>query len=209
MPSPTRSPTTSKPTMMPTPSPPTRKPTLMPTPTISRSPTLNPSLSDGSCVWRHPATGQSAVYQHLDRWAHPSDPCTTLTCEAGDVEQIVISCPQIQCVNGSSPVAVEGGCCPRCPAPCDLVFCTQELIECASGASAVIPDGECCPRCPEAPTASPTPCLNHVQCLIAPCDVSANPCPGLDATCVNDYCGGCFAHWLLADGAAISFDINC
>merc|ERR1712110_441299 len=37
-------------------------------------------------------------------------------------------------------------------------------------------------------------CENQVNCFVNPCQVSK--CEGYpDATCVADYCGGCFARW--------------
>merc|ERR1712184_196698 len=37
-------------------------------------------------------------------------------------------------------------------------------------------------------------CENQVNCFVDPCQVSK--CEGYpDATCVADYCGGCFARW--------------
>jgi hypothetical protein len=50
---------------------------------------------------------------------------------------------------------------------------------------------------------SPEPphgCKNPVACLVAPCELN-NPCQ-VGETCVNDYCGGCFARCRLADGKA-------
>jgi len=42
-----------------------------------------------------------------------------------------------------------------------------------------------------------------VNCLINPCDSQPNPCPGHQAECSPDYCGGCNAKWTV-NGVPVS-----
>jgi len=45
---------------------------------------------------------------------------------------------------------------------------------------------------------------NELECYAPPCSVLPQPCAAEGATCTNNYCGGCRAEWLKADGTPLT-----
>lgn len=135
-------------------------------------------------------------------------PGTCATCnyngtpyQAGDSFPADDGCNTCGCMEDGSVACTKIGCAPQgCHyfgqdyAPgesfphhdgCNTCTCTAEgLIGCTKIACTLCPDG-----------------AEPVQCFAEPCAVSS--CDVAGATCQNDYCGGCDAHWFDANGNTV------
>ncbi|CAL8263592.1 unnamed protein product [Merluccius merluccius] len=76
------------------------------------APCARPVTKPGQCCPQCTVcTLDGREYQNGQQWTHESNPCSTCTCQEGEVRCVSQECPKIPCMH---TVQDPGACCPRC-----------------------------------------------------------------------------------------------
>ncbi|XP_071834280.1 uncharacterized protein [Apostichopus japonicus] len=162
----------------------------------------------GGCL----GNGNNFLSQADCEAACDSNPCENIVCDIplclvgytvdvggpGCCPTCKLDCSTVLCAIPDCPIPAvrEDECCPVCDnvigIDCSLVRCA--FPDCPVGYETYTPDGECCLDC--RPLGGCTDTI--FNCFVRPCQFAtcaAHP----EATCEDNYCGGCFADWFIGD----------